>query len=321
MNASRTNEASFVVTSCPPRTSPSMHIAVLETGSFTVGQTNALSGLFISDEDGELRHFGWPNVRCFGVAVHPHNPDVILLACGNGVQLTRDGGESWRVLTDWRVTEVLDVAFDRTNPDQHFICASAYGIWESRDSGETWSQASDGLVARFAQSIATSPNDDRIWAGTEAGVFVAPVDKLDWSRDGLVGFPVREIATTPSGFQVAATKAQGAWVRMIDGPWTRIRGVPADATCYAVASRPDGKRMAVGGLFSGVYLSRDGGRSASLLNSPATPDSPVHALAFNPDANRLIAGTTGEGLFEIDLGAGAWTPLGLLGASIRRILP
>lgn len=298
-----------------------MYVAVLERGSFTVGQTNALSGLFISDGDGALRHFGWPNVRCFGVAVHPQNPDVILLACGNGVHQTRDGGESWRVLTDWRVTEVLDVAFDQSNPDQHFVCASAYGAWESWDAGKSWEQASNGLFAMFLQSISTTPNDDRIWAGTEAGVFVASMDELDWIPDGLVGFAVRQIVTTPSGFQVAATKAQGSWVRMIGGPWTRLRGVPADATCYAVASKPDGKTIAVGGLFKGIYISRDGGRSASSMNSPATPDSAVHALAFDQNANRLLAGTTGNGLFEINLGTGLWAQLGLESASIRRILP
>lgn len=298
-----------------------MHIAVLENGSFTVGQTNALSGLFISDDDDDFRHVGWKNVRCFGVAVHPANPDIILIACGNGVHLTRDSGETWRVMTDWRVTEVLDVVFDHRNPDDHFIASSAYGIWESADCGQNWENRSDGLTVKFVQSVSTETGGDRIWAGTEAGVFVASLDDLEWRRDGLVGFAVRQVMTTESGFQVAATKNQGAWVRMVDGPWTRIRGVPADATCYTVASKPDGKTIAVGGFFKGVYVSRDGGRSASLLNSPATPRSYVHALAFDTVSDRLLVGTTSDGMFEINSGSRIWSQLGLENASIRRILP
>lgn len=295
------------------------YVAVLESGSFTVGQTNALSGLFIAEEEEDAWvHRGWKNVRCFGVTVRRGDESHILLACGNGVHESTNAGTSWRVLTDWRITEVLDVSFDPNDP-RHLIGASAYGIFHSLDGGLTWKPASDGLTTKFVQTLSAPPTSDLIWAGTEDGVFVtSATTRLSWRRDGINGFAIRQIETSSGGVQIAATRNQGAWIRSVGGPWTRIRGVPSDATCYSVAIHPrDARTIAVGGLFKGVYVTRDGGRTASHF-ATGGPDSPVHALAFGADDDGLLVGTTDQGLFRVR--NGSWAPAGLPNTSVRRIL-
>lgn len=297
-----------------PDTARPTYVAVLDSGSFTVGEANQLSGLFVSDGL-DWRHSGWPNVRCFGVAVRPEDTDHILLACGNGVHESRDGGVNWRILTGWQVTEVLDVAFDPNDPD-HLLCASAYGVWHSEDAGRSWELETGGMTSPFTQTIVTSKSGGSIWAGTESGAYRASLTDLTWRPDGLSGFAIRQIAVTENGFHVAATRSHGVWIRHEGGSWIHIRGVPPDATCYAVAVNPFDGTIAVGGLFEGVYISNDGGQSARHFISGA-PHCAIHALAFDSE-RRLLVGTTNEGLFSLE--GDEWNFLGLPGTSIRRIL-
>ena len=302
----------------PPSTESgqSTYVAVLDSGSFTVGEANLLSGLFISVGEG-WKHYGWPNVRCFGVAVSSSNTDHILLACGNGVHESRDGGLNWKILTDWRISEVLDVAFDPSN-DQHLLCASAYGVWHSEDDGRSWAQRTDGIASPFSQTLSVSRSEDAIWTGAESGVYRASLRDLEWRRDGLSGIALRQIVTTDNGLQVAATQSHGAWVRQLEESWTQIGGIPTDSVCYTVAVSPADGTIAVGGLFEGVYLSKNGGRSATHIHAGA-PHCASHALAFDPkDDRRLLVGTTNDGLFSLH--DNVWKPVGLQGASIRRIL-
>jgi len=300
-----------------PVESKPTHVAVIQLGNFTVGKMNQLSGLFTSDGDG-WSHSGWRNGRCFSVAVNPEDPTHILLATGNGVHESRDAGSNWRILTGWEITEVLDVAFDPDNLE-HLICATAFGIWKSDDAGDSWILWSNGLSSRYTPTLSISRSEGAIWTGTETGVYRMPLAPSDgeksWHRDGLAGFAVRQIVTTETGLQVAATHSQGAWIRTIGGPWTRIRGVPADTICYAIAVDASEMKIAVGGYFSGVYVSLDRGRTATHISAD-TPDFYTHALAF--ESNRLLAGTTGDGLFALE--NNIWSRAGLPGTTIGRIL-
>ena len=113
--------------SIPQRT---LFAAVLETRNYIVGEANAASGLYRRSERG-WSHTGWQNLRCAAVAVEEAEPETLFLASGNGVLRSRDGGTTWRVTTDWRVAEVLDVALDPFAPGSLYA-ASAYGVWHSR---------------------------------------------------------------------------------------------------------------------------------------------------------------------------------------------
>lgn len=305
----------------PSNSSSRTYVAVLQSGNFTVGRMNELSGLFTTDGS-DWSHFGWKNVRCFSVAVDPKNAEHILLGCGNGVHESHDGGANWRVLTGWRITEVLDVTFDPHNPDR-FVCATAFGLWKTEDGGNSWLSWSDGLSSLFAPTLSVSRSEGTIWTGTEKGVFRISLSETEqsWQMDGLTGFAVRQIVTTEQGLQVAATHGQGAWIREVGGPWIRIRGVPADAICYAIAVDNSGRRIAVGGCFKGVYVSLDRGRTA-IHNVVGAPDSWTHALAYDSSGNwpdrPLLVGTTSAGLHTLT--GVTWNSVGLSGTTIGRII-
>lgn len=291
------------------------YVAVLETNGFTVGEANDPTGLFISDGH-DWVHKGWKNSRIFGIALSPFDPNRIMLAAGNGVMNSNDDGESWRITTSWNVTEVLDVAFD-PRVEGRLVCATAYGILSSEDDGGTWQRRSDGLDSTFVSYLSTSQDGSTLFASTESGVYTTSFDELIWQPDGLNGFAIRQISTAPDGTQAAATRHRGAWVRSIGGPWTQIRDVPPDATCYAAAINPnDTSEIVIGGHFKGLHVSSDRGLS-SRLDVFGGPESPILSAKFE-EGGGVLVGTAYEGAFQF--GDGKWSDRGLPLSKIRRIV-
>jgi hypothetical protein len=80
---------------------------------------------------------------------------------------TTDGGASWRLATDWEVTESQDIAVDPGAPNEVYV-GTAYGVWRSRDTGMTWNEANSGLET-YVQSLAVDRSDTSPRPGSHMG--------------------------------------------------------------------------------------------------------------------------------------------------------
>jgi len=277
--------------------------AVLETRNYVVGSANAPSGLYRHTAAG-WAHEGWRNARAAAVA---RDASAVFVASGNGVLRSRDGGTGWRVTTDWRVCEVLDVALDPFAPGR-VVAATAHGLWHSPDGGETWEAlpaAGSHSNATFTPALALDARrPGRIVIGTEDGLFESSDDGRTWRAIG-PRVPIRALAQSAAapGLWLAGTDGHGVLRSTDDGAtWSAHAG---GSTAYAVAIDPtDPARLAAAGIGAGLWQSTDGGQHWSYqpLDLPALA---LHALAFDPDrAGRLWLGTVGEGVFVTDdLGA------------------
>ena len=301
-----------------------LYSAVLETEGFTIGQDNSRSGLFRREPDGNWTSLGWPNVRNFGIATTPY---FIFLACGNGVLRSPDNGGNWRMTTDWKITEVLDIALDPANPHK-LVIATAHGIAWSPDDGDTWHTNNQGLTSTFVHSIVFEPAASGVrspesgegtlqarWiAGTEDGLFATADPNAEWTGAGLAGLAIRRIAVNSEGVCAVATDGAGLWLRS-GGDWTQASQLPTDASFYAAAVSDDGASIAAGGFQTGVYLSRNGGASWTHLADGLT-NLNIQALSFRPETDELWAGTSGGGAFRLD--GSRWVFEGLPGSTIRK---
>ncbi len=276
---------------------------VLETRNYVVGSANAASGLYRYTDAG-WAHEGWRNARAAAVA---RDASAVFVASGNGVLRSRDGGATWRVTTDWRICEVLDVALDPFAPGR-VVAATAYGLWHSPDGGETWEAlpaAGSHPNATFTPALVLDARrSGRIVIGTEDGLFESGDSGQTWQAVG-PRVAIRAIAQSGAapGLWLAGTDGHGV-LRSTDdaATWTAHAG---GSIAYAVAIDPtDPRRMAAAGIGAGLLRSTDGGHhwQPQPLDVPA---SALHALAFDPHhAGRLWLGTVGEGVFVTDdLGA------------------
>lgn len=235
-------------------------------------------GLWRSDDGGTTWDLvpGLPAGGIGAVAFTPRyaEPRRIAVAMDDGVALSHDGGETWR-LTGETLPPVLDLAFVPDGGGETLMAALyRNGIARLAMTGtnDEWVLANTGLGATALSTLVGSPNfkvDRTLLAtGTEAGLRV--------SRDG-------------------------------GRTWVNAVGELTDAEVYGVAvSSGDGNGWLVfAATDAGIYRSRDGGTS---WEAPAQGgDAPTGIIASG--ATMLFAATLDNRLIALDDGGETWRAL------------
>ena len=149
-----------------------LYMSILNSRKHRLGSTeNPVVGLFVSTDGGSTwNHSGWREyIRVF--YSEAGTDGTLWSACGNGILRSTDRGATWRVTTDWRVTEVLKVKTDPSHPSRVFG-ATAYGVVRSTDLGVTWQQVGKGIAGGFASDICVDrTNGLHVLAASEHGVY------------------------------------------------------------------------------------------------------------------------------------------------------
>jgi len=133
--------------------SNSVLLAVVHsTNNISVGSTLG-SGLFATFDLKNWQQISTKNIKAFAVDIIGNlKSNRIYLAAGNGLHLSSDFGKSWKLLTDWRIKEVLDVKINTQSPNYIYI-ATAFGFWFSDDFGKTWQNPISPLQNAYCYKI------------------------------------------------------------------------------------------------------------------------------------------------------------------------
>lgn len=132
------------------------------------------TGLIRTDDAGGSWHdvAGLPGGVVGSVAIHPHDPALVLagLAPG-GVYRSDDGGATWSQSSAGLSPEsaVLDLAFDPATAGVVYAADFFGGAFRSDDGGATWSPINDGLEVRALRALAVSDGGRHVYAATEGG--------------------------------------------------------------------------------------------------------------------------------------------------------
>jgi hypothetical protein len=214
--------------------------------AFTKAQKNSSiptdAGIFVRHPDHGWMPFG-PKIQSVASAtVDPTNAARIFLACGNGIVRSLDAGKTWRLVTDWRVSDVNAIVIDPTD-GQTVYAASGWGLVRSRDGGESWAAVDQGLPEKFSRTLAIDPqNHRRLLVGTAGGLFVSNDGADSWQP--ITDVPpvhvlrLRHGAKDPAHW-LAVTEGRGAWLSTDAGQsWRPTAPAVATANLYACAVDP-----------------------------------------------------------------------------------
>ena len=283
---------------------------------YTVGRGDRSTGLKVSADSG--RSFTsptWPELITSSVSVDASGR-FLFLACGNGVMISRDGGQNWRLTGGWEVTEVQRVAIDRRDPRRAWA-ATAYGIARTSDataSGNVWEAPSPDGVFRFAHDVIQDARAaDTLWVGAHRGLFV--------SRDGGTTFlPVQTDAPALRVWQsptdpdrlLVATDGSGL-LRSTDAgqSFARLPGPPD--VVFSIAQRPG---WLAAGTKDGLWSSVDEGRTWTRGEQGLPQGFFVYGIAFDPETPDRVVVSGNKGVFEsVDRGR-TFAPLAFEGAIV-----
>ena len=307
--------AAAVLTVAAVSAQPTLYVGLSNSKGYVVGAKLQESGLFRYSGDTSWVHIGWNHPFVSGIA-YGGPSGTWHLASGNGALRSADDGESWKITTDWRVTEAQHIAVDHFDPNLVYL-ATSYGIWRSLDEGVTWYESSLGLHQNYTQAIAADRNAARrAVAATEAGIYVSGDSGGEWGHVGpatamvdvaqSAADPDRWIAGSRSGAVYISTDAGLTW-SLVTQADSELTGVAADPS-YA-------NRFAFVTYGSGAHLTEDGGATWRDVTE-GLPLPYLVETVFAPTGGRLWVATKEEGIYHTDDDGASWTYAGMTGTMV-----
>jgi photosystem II stability/assembly factor-like uncharacterized protein len=280
------------------------------------------NGVFRREADGGFSHLGLNHPMMVSVAFDPRDPQLFYAATLSGILRTPDGGKSWRVATDWDVTEPKSVVVDPNQPDTVYAGVPD-GFIVSHDRGLTWARSEGGLPDRgkYTQVVAADRTQaGRVFAGCESGIYLTEDGAKSWRRVFKSSATVNDVQQSPFDplFWVAVTQKGGA-VCSHDGglSWTKLAGVPSEKALYNVAfDARNPQRVAIASWTYGLLTSEDGGRTWVDRNAGLPEPHRVWRTAIDPDTGRLYASLVEQALYVSDDFGRTWRIGGMVGSRI-----
>ncbi len=178
------------------------------------------------------------------IAESPHEKGVIWTGSDDGlVQLTRDGGATWKNVTPKGLPECLINAIEVSPHDKAtaYIATTRYkfndhapGLYKTTDYGATWTKIDSGIPGDAFTRVVREDDvrSDLLFAGTELGLYLSWDGGKNWSPFQL-NLPVTPITDlrVHKGNLIAATSGRSFWV--LDD-LALIRQYKKDAPAFAL---------------------------------------------------------------------------------------
>jgi len=292
-----------------------VYVTSLSTSYSSIGMRHTLSGLFLqSPGDTAWSFSGRPNNRVYSMDAYlPAKGRIMALATHSGVHQSWDFGKTWKVTSDWRMTEVNNVCFDRNNP-AIIYASSPYGFYKTVDDGKTWKQYNNGLNGTDASYISAVVLDcsepNTIYISTEDGVYVSQNSGESWRRAGLEIRNIRTLVQHPQNPDIfmVGSESHGLYVSLDHGVhWEKRDTGVLHETFYCIAFAPSNPDIVfAGGFQTGVYKSVNGGKSWQQYFN-GLGDLDIHAIAVDPqNHDRVYVGTIESGVYLSNDGGATW---------------
>jgi photosystem II stability/assembly factor-like uncharacterized protein len=143
------------------------------------------AGIFKSLDGGET----WSQVLSsaddfYKVCINPINPQDVLVAAGDGILRTQNGGTDWSLI-DTGISTYNSITAINVNPNDPALLyfGNKFGISRSTDSGANWMKINRGLTAQKIHNLAYAQGTHTLYASTESGGYWTSSDYgLSWEQ-------------------------------------------------------------------------------------------------------------------------------------------
>jgi len=244
-----------------------------------------------------------------GLAIDPRNPDTVYAAVGGSLLKSTDAGRTW-ILSGKNAAGdegyFTLVAVDPAQPDTLYSVATGGGANVSTDGGNTWTFGSTGISPShlghpyFTSLIADPLSSGTVYASGDFGIIKSTDLGATWTPiDGdLAPVGVAALAVDPVHRSVLYAGRSDGIDKSVDGgeSWSKTGGIGATFSTRAIALDPGNPLKVVAGGDAGIIFSADGGETWSAFDSGLPVPLSILALAVDPSARTVYAGTS-RGVF------------------------
>lgn len=241
------------------------------------------------------------------LAFSPGEPGTVLFGHHNGIQISRDGGQTWNSVVDESGRDAMNLVYDPFAPETIYMVGHD-AFMKSEDGGTTWASVDSNLPSLDLHTFAASSSvANRLYAvPAGSGLYASDDGGTAWtlvSNDVPRG--TSALVELPDGTLLIAATDQGL-LRSEDGgeTWTPSRSGIDVGVIFTVRASPSGDRL-YAGTDHGVYASTDEGKTwtATALDDVwaitigIDPENPNHFLVLNTEG-RLFRSIDGGRTWE-----------------------
>ncbi len=301
-----------------------LYAATASGYDYSGGASLAGAGVYRSDlQYADWQRVSWTHLPVRSLTVlEEEDPQVLLFGTDDGIIRPFSNTSGWKILTDWRVRDVLDLVVDPFQPEMIYA-ATGLGVFVSTDTGETWTSSNHGLKDTFVSCLLPDPQlPGRILAGTEAGLFESSDYGLSWKSLALEGIAIRAMLrqSISLGIFWVGTEYHGL-INSPDGGhvFTPVTLGEDSLSIYSLAGGKPGEPIVAGSFGRGLFI--------------ATEDDPlwrhmegseqfgtVFSIAIFESGQKMYFGTHGNGVWRTTDDGANWESFGLTGADVRKLL-
>jgi hypothetical protein len=265
--------------------------------------------------------FGIP-VRALAMA-DAGNAASLLVGSDDGVLCPFGNLTGWKILTDWRVRDVLDLSVDPTNP-QNVFAATGLGVAVSQDGGKTWEMSNRGLKETFVSCLASDPlKPGRMLAGTEDGIYESLDHARTWKFLALDNVAIRSILQQPAspGVYWLGTEYHGLLASQDGGyVFTPVPLGEDSLSIYSLAGGNLDEPLLAGSFEQGVFMAADDELIWRHLEGSEQLGT-IFSIALADSGRSMYFGTQHQGVWRSTDAGANWERFGLEGADVRKLLP
>ena len=210
--------------------------------------------------------------------ISPHN-HLTLYHAGNYVFKSLDRGDHWRLISpdlskssdpEKQSTAAGAIVESPLKPGLLYLGTDKGAFWVTESDGMKWTERSKGLPPHYIRSICPSRfSEDRVYVA------------------------VTGINDDVFGTYLFVSDNRGKF-------WQSISSNLPEDMAYVIQEDPTNEDILYAGLYRGVYISTDRGKSWSHLG-PAMPAAAVSDLVIQEETMDLVVGTHGRGIYVMNL--------------------
>jgi photosystem II stability/assembly factor-like uncharacterized protein len=130
------------------------------TGQYGAGIYKSIDG---GEKWSKVEPKGLPSdlMKVYSLLVLPENKNTLLAGTENGVMISKDGGENWKVFDETRLITAMTVMPNGKDIIGYSINNMVSGVMISKDNGESWTSIGLDLGEDAASSISVNQKDEK----------------------------------------------------------------------------------------------------------------------------------------------------------------
>ncbi|MCB0702803.1 MAG: T9SS type A sorting domain-containing protein [Ignavibacteriae bacterium] len=188
------------------------------SNTILIGMINVWISRDKGDHFTKISNFGGSN-KLVSIAMSESDSNYIYAAYNTKLYRTTNSGTSWTEMTRPGNSNISYIFLDDKDKDKLWVTNSGYStgnkVFESTDGGSTWSNISKNLPNVPALTVIKQKDtDDKLWVGTDIGVYYIDDNISDWVayNTDLPNVIVTELEINYTYNEIyAATYGRGIW--------------------------------------------------------------------------------------------------------------